>query len=615
MCGITGWIDWNRDLRGEEATVRAMAQTLNKRGPDDLNTYTSPYAALGHARLTVVDPEGGKQPMTRTLGDRHYTLVYNGELYNTEEIRSELYKKGHRFRGHSDTEVLLTSYMEWGPDCLERFNGIFAFVIWDEKKQQAFAARDRLGVKPFFYTEKNGHFIFGSEHKAILAHPDIEPIVDREGLAEVFGLGPSKTPGHGVYKDIDELRSGHALLFSREGLKVWKYWDVKSAPHEDNEEQTIEKLRELFNDAVVRQLVADVPVATFLSGGLDSSAITAVAAQEYKKRNMELHTYSIDYEGNDQYFESSTFTPDPDGPWVEKVTKALGTKHHSLVIDQQSLVKYLTDSVHARDLPGYSDIDSSMLWFCEGIKEGATVALSGECADEIFGGYPWFHSPETSAKEGFPWMRSTEARQNLLSEEWRHKLQLREYTLSRFQETINETPKLEGESEIDAKRRQLFYLNMHWFMAALLERKDRMSMAASLEVRVPFADHRIVEYLWNVPWDMKMMDGREKGLFRRALKGVLPEDVLYRKKSPYPKTFHPAYTKAVVTEFTNILNDRTSPIQELLDKKQLQTILETEGKSFDVPWYGQLMQGPQLIAHLIEINTWLKDYNVKIIDQ
>ena len=615
MCGITGWIDWRRDLRKEAPMVTAMAQTLNKRGPDDLNIFTSLHAAFGHARLIVVDPEGGKQPMSKRHREQTYTMVYNGELYNTEELRRELVKYGHHFEGHSDTEVLLTAYIQWGSDCLGRLNGIFAFVIWDDQQQHMFAARDRMGVKPLFYSHKEGQLLFGSEQKALLAHSDMRPVVDREGLAEIFGLGPSRTPGHGVYKGISELKPAHAMLYSRSGLKVWRYWNVQSHEHTDTEDETIQKLRYLFEDTVRRQLVADVPVATFLSGGLDSSAITAVAAKEYKEHNKgSLHTYSIDYEDNAQYFQSSQFTPDADGPWIKKVSGVLKTKHQNLIMDQQSLVTYLTDSVHAHDLPGYSDIDSSMLWFCEGIKKGATVALSGECADELFGGYPWFHSPETSAKEGFPWMRSTEARQQILSEEWRNKLKLKDYTLSRFQETIEDTPELPGESEIDAQRRQLFYLNMHWFMATLLERKDRMSMAASLEVRVPYADHRLVEYVWNIPWDMKMMDGREKGIFRRALKGILPDDVLHRKKSPYPKTFHPEYAQAVVTELSKILNDSQSPIHELLDKKQLKSILETEGQSFNVPWYGQLMTGPQLIAHLIEINTWLKDYKVEISD-
>jgi asparagine synthase (glutamine-hydrolysing) len=615
LCGITGWIDWNRDLTNETPVVEKMAKTLDRRGPDDLNTWTSLHAAFGHTRLIVVDPAGGKQPMSKKLGQQSYTMIYNGELYNTEDLRKELVKRGHTFNGHSDTEVLLVAYIEWGKDCLSRLNGIFAFAIWDEYRQEAFLARDRLGVKPLFYSERDSRFLFGSELKALLAHPEIEPVVGREGLAEVFGLGPSRTPGHGVFKNIHELRPAHALTFNKNGTKVWRYWDVKSFEHTDNTEKTVEMVRELFKDAVERQLVADVPVATLLSGGVDSSAITAFASEAFQRQGRPtLNTYSIDYEDNEKYFKASKFQPNSDNPWIKKVTDAIGTDHHELVIDNQALADYLKNAVYARDLPGYADVDSSLLWFCERIKKEATVALSGECADEIFGGYPWFHSPETSASDGFPWMRSTAERQSLLNDEWSRKLQLKDYVMQRFNDTLNETPPLDGETGIDAKRRQLFYLNMHWFMTALLDRKDRMSMGASLEVRVPFADHRLVEYVWNIPWDKKMLDGREKGVFRRALKGVLPDDVLYRKKSPYPKTFHPEYTKAVVGWMSEIVNDPHSPLLQFLDKKKVKEIVDSEGKSFDVPWFGQLMTGPQLIAHFAQINTWLKDYNIKVVD-
>lgn len=616
MCGITGWIDWEKNLEKEASTIEDMAASLKHRGPDDLTTWVTRNAVFGHTRLIVIDPAGGKQPMTRMYGGRAFTIVYNGELYNTEDLRQELIREGYRFRGHSDTEVLLTAFIEYGHDLLDKLNGIFAFAIWNEKKQELFMARDRLGVKPLFYSLKNKRLLFGSEQKAILAHPDIRAVVDREGLAEIFGLGPSRTPGHGVYKDMDELRPAHALVFNREHCKIWRYWDVKSDDHRDTEDETITNVRELFHDAVSRQLVADVPLGTFLSGGLDSSAITSITAQEFEKdRRGTLHTYSIDYEDNEKYFEKSKFTPNADAPFVKRVSDFLKTKHNRHIIDNRILADYLRTAVHARDLPGYADVDSSMLWFCERIREDAIVALSGECADEILGGYPWFHSPETSAAQGFPWMRSTEARQSLLTEEWQTNLNLKDYVNTRFEDTVKEVPELEGENEVDAKRRQLFYLNMHWFMATLLDRKDRMSMATSLEVRVPFADHRFVEYLWNVPWDMKMLDGREKGLFRRAMKGTLPESVLYRKKSPYPKTFHPVYTEAVTNWFSEILSDRSSPILEFMDREKLKRIVETGGESFRDPWYGQLMKGPQLIAHLAQINTWLNDYKIEIDDR
>lgn len=615
MCGITGWIDWRNNLSHEHETIRKMAKTIEHRGPDDLTMWLSSRAAFGHARLIVVDPNGGQQPMLKEVNGKSYSLVYNGELYNTEDIRQSLLAKGYKFKGHSDTEVLLTSYIEWGEDCLERFNGIFAFALWDDSKKRLFAARDRLGVKPFFYYEHQGKFLFGSELKAILAHPEVDAIVDRSGLSEVFGLGPSRTPGHGIYKGIDDLRPAHALTYTVDGLKVWRYWNVESKQHEENTDETAEHIRTLFKDTVERQLYADVPVATFLSGGLDSSGISAIAAETFKKKNQgPLHTYSVDYRDNEKYFKSSNFQPNADAPYVEKVSQYLGTSHQNLVIDTEQLVDHLKEAILIRDMPGYADVDASLLWFCKGIKKGATVGLSGECADEIFGGYPWFHSPETSSKEGFPWMRSTEERQALLNDTWRGRLKLKEYSLDRFNESVKETPKLEGESSGDAKRRELFYLNMTWFMTALLDRKDRMSMGASLEVRVPFADHRLVEYVWNIPWEMKMLDGREKGILRKALEGMLPEDVLYRKKSPYPKTHNPQYTKAVTGWLQDIIDKPSSPLLELVDKKKVKDILESHGEAFKVPWFGQLMAGPQLIAHLAQMNYWLEEYNVKIED-
>ncbi|MFT8317960.1 MAG: asparagine synthase (glutamine-hydrolyzing) [Sporolactobacillus sp.] len=616
MCGITGWVDWRSDLRGQGPTVKKMAQTMDHRGPDDLNIWVSEKAAFGHARLVVVDPENGRQPMKKTVNQTEYVLIYNGELYNTEEIRKDLLQAGYTFTGHSDTEVLLTAYIEWQEQCLDHFNGIFAFAIWDPKRQRLFAARDRLGVKPLFYKEQNGRLLFGSEIKAILAHPDVLPAIDREGLSEIFGLGPSRTPGHGVYLGIDELRPAHAMTYTTDGLHIWRYWNVRSKRHTDNVEETAAHVRYLLKDAVERQLFADVPVTTFLSGGLDSSGISAIAAEYFKKKNRgPLHTYSIDYINNEQYFHKSKFQPNSDAPFIQEVADYLGTVHHNLIINNEQLVSYLKKAITVRDMPGYADVDSSLLWLCEGIKKEFTVALSGECADEIFGGYPWFHSPETSAKEGFPWMRSTEARQELLNDKWGSRLKLKDYALMRFNETVAETPRLDGESGVDAKRRELFYLNMNWFMTALLDRKDRMSMGASLEVRVPFADHRLVEYLWNVPWDMKMLHGREKGILREALKGYLPDDVLYRKKSPYPKTYHPEYTRAVSAWLQQAINNPASPLLELIDKQKIQSIIDSKGASFKVPWFGQLMSGPQLIAHLAMINEWLETYHVDIVDR
>lgn len=589
-----------------------MTETLTLRGPDDSDLWISQHVAFGHKRLAVIDLEGGKQPMHKTHHNITYTLVYNGELYNTEELRKELQQRGYSFKTSSDTEVLLTAYIEWKEECVRYLNGIFAFGVWNSAAQELFMARDRLGVKPLFHLESHGSFIFGSELKAILAHDDVKVEVDYSGLAEIFGLGPSRTPGHGIFKGIRELRPGHALTFSKNGLKVWRYWNVESHEHTEGTDETAKRVRSLLVDAVERQLITDVPLSTFLSGGLDSSAITAIASDYFKANGKgALSTFSFDYKGNDQYFKTSKFQPSRDQPWIEKVSDYFATNHHNEVITGFELVHLLKESVVLRDQPGMADIDSSLLWFSRRVKKHTTVSLSGECADEIFGGYPWFHDVSTQ-EENFPWMRSLDARVNLLLPEWQHKLNLKTYVTERYKETIQETPRLAGESQEDARRRELFYLNMQWFMAQLLDRKDRMSMGASLEVRVPFADHKLVEYVWNIPWKMKNVDGREKGILRKALKGLLPEDVLYRKKSPFPKTFQPEYTRQVVNWMNEILADSHSPLFQFVKRNRIEAIVKSEGKEFNEPWYGQLMTGPQLIAHLCQIDYWLRVYDVKV---
>ncbi len=615
MCGITGWIHYKRNLTNQENIVEKMAEKLSKRGPDETNTWVSPHAVFGHKRLIVVDPEGGRQPMSITHQGHMYTICYNGELYNTEDLRAVLRGKGYTFNGHSDTEVLLISYIEWREECVNHLNGIFAFSVWDSQKEHVFIGRDRMGVKPLFYSEKDGGLLLGSEIKALLAHPDVKPEVTHGGLSEVLGLGPSRTPGEGVFKGVKELRPAHAMTFSKDGLKSWRYWNVKSEKHVDSFADTVSNVRFLLSDAIKRQLVSDVPLCSFLSGGVDSSAITAIAANTYRDEGKgRLHTYSIDYEENDQYFTKSDFQPNSDAPWIDKMSSEFNTIHHRCVISQQELKDYLIEAVHVRDLPGMADVDSSLLWFCKEIKDEFTVGLSGECADEIFGGYPWFHREDDFNRRGFPWMRSVDERQGLLKDDWKKKLNLQEYVLAQYDKTVAETPLLDGENEIETKRRQLFYLNLIWFMTTLLDRKDRMSMGASLEVRVPFADHRLVEYVWNIPWEMKMHENREKGILRKALEGILPNEVLYRKKSPYPKTHHPVYTKLVSDWLEEILADRSSVLYELFNEQKLKEIVKTGGSAFKVPWYGQLMTGPQLLAHLGQIHVWFKDYNIQIVE-
>ncbi|WP_334293325.1 asparagine synthase (glutamine-hydrolyzing) [Anaerovirgula multivorans] len=612
VCGIVGWTNLKEDISTQRHIIESMTCQLSKRGPDDVAIFQKKDVLFGHRRLVVVDPEGGKQPMTRRIGDYAYTVIYNGELYNTEDLRKELIEKGHRFHSYSDTEVLLVSYIEWGIDCVKKFNGIFAFGIWDEKERSLFMARDPLGVKPLFYTKAGNHFMFASEIKALLAHPLVEPIVGEEGIAEIFGLGPARSPGNGVYKNIHEVPPAHWLLYKNEGYKLKQYWQLESKEHTDSFETTVEHVRHLLIDAIERQLVSDVPVCTFLSGGVDSSAISSVAANAFRRDGKgQLNTYSIDYVDNNLYFKANEFQPNSDSAYIEMMKNHIGSEHHNILLDIPQLFTALEDAVKANDLPGMADVDSSLYLFCKEVRKNATVALSGECADEIFGGYPWFTRAEDITADTFPWAKSTKERMGIISKGFRN-ISLEDYVAAKYEETIKEVPRLDGESQQQNRMRELFYLNMKWFMITLLNRKDRMSMANSLEVRVPFADYRLVEYLWNVPWEMKYHTQQEKGLLRKAIQGILPEKVLNRKKSPYPKTHHPLYTKMVQQKMKEILQDTTSPLLDVINISRVMEITETGGASFGRPWFGQLMTGPQLLAFLIQVNIWMKEYKVRI---
>jgi asparagine synthase (glutamine-hydrolysing) len=614
MCGITGWVDWNKNLTNYPTILENMTETLSDRGPDASGTWLSGHCALGHRRLSIIDPTNGAQPMYRKYGGHNFTIVYNGELYNTLELRRDLEARGHTFRTHCDTEVLLVSYIEWGRAAVDRLNGIFAFAIWSERDQSLFLCRDRVGVKPLFYSHSNGVFLFGSEPKSILANPSFQAEIGPDGLAEIFAVGPARTPGHGVYREMNELKPGHFLVYDRNGLRTETYWKVEAREHEDDLERTAQKVRELLQDTVERQLVSDVPVCTLLSGGLDSSALTAFAAKHYEQNGLgKLHTYSIDYVDNDKHFKSSAFTPNPDRPWIEKMTEFLGTEHHYKFFDTPELVTTLEDVVYARDLPGMADVDASLLLFCREIKKNATVAISGEAADEIFGGYPWFHRDDALNANTFPWSLHTGVRAELLKPELAEWIRPVEYVEDRYAQALAEVPRLAKEhSGRLGRMREMSYLNITRFMPTLLDRKDRMSMAAGLEVRVPFCDHRLIEYVFNIPWEMKMAGDREKGILRKALEGVLPDDVLYRKKSPYPKTHNPNYLHAVRAWVEQILGDSSSPILQFINVDKIREMIRGESELFDVPFFGQLMTGPQLFAYLAQVNTWLKHHKVTV---
>ena len=605
MCAIAGYVD----LLATKETPEKMLATMVRRGPDGTGRYSHGPCTLLHARLAVIDPAGGAQPMGCDHRGEHYEIVYNGELYNTAAVRRELEALGHIFRGHSDTEVVLHSYAQWGEDCVEKFNGIFAFAVWEQRRGRLFLARDRIGVKPLFYKLHEGGLLFASEIKTILAYPTVRAEVDEDGVSEILLLGPGRTPGCGVFRGIMELEPGCRGYYEGGRLSLSRYWKLRDREHRDTFEETAEQVRYLVTDAIRAQMVSDVPLGAFLSGGLDSSLICAVCSGEMKKEGKCLTTFSVDYADQEKHFRPNKFQPNSDRWFIERMKEELGCQHHWSVLTPEELVETLEEATCARDLPGMADVDFSLLTFCRQIRRYVTVALSGECADEIFGGYPWYRDPEVRAVDGFPWAQNTKQRLGFLRpEKLRHTGE--DYIRDRYLRTLSQCDILPDTSAEERRMKEMMNLNFRWFMQTLLDRKDRMSMYSGLEVRVPFCDYRIAEYLYAVPWEYKDYRGREKGLLRKAMEGVLPEEVLYRKKSPYPKTFDPRYFQMVSERLKDLLQKGDSPLLQIVRKEALEELLTAE---YAWPWYGQLMNVPQTVAYMLQIDCWLKRYNVDIL--
>lgn len=615
MCGIAGFCSFERDfLQNAELwrkTLVDMRVSIAHRGSDSSGEYLCEHAGLSHARLSIRDLSFGTQPLVRKVCGEEYAIVYNGEVYNVDEIKPLLISAGYQFETTTDTEVILYAYIEYGIDFVSKLNGIYAFAIWDANKEQLVLYRDRIGVKPLFYTVKDNTVIFGSEIKALFCHPSVVPELDADSFREVFGIGPARTPGNGVFKDIFEILPGHYKVFSTNGSKDNRYWKLNAREHTDSYDQTVDTVSFLVRDAITRQMVADVPVCSFLSGGIDSSIVTAVASNFLQSSGARLNTFSFDFRGNDTFFSANAFQPERDRPFVDLMLGNYDLNHTYLECNESDLVELLFTVVDARDLPGMADIDASLLYFCSLVSTRNKVALTGECADEIFGGYPWFIKDELISANGFPWSSEIGVRTELLAPDFARELRLDEYIGDKYMASVRSVPCLAGEQPSDAKRREITYLNIEWFMQTLLDRMDRMSMYYSLEARVPFADHRIIEYVYNVPWDMKYRNGVAKSLLRDACRDLLPETLLLRRKSPFPKTYHPNYEHLLSERLREIIGSPNSPIIPLVDKKKVLSLLKAPAE-YGKPWFGQLMAGPQLMAYLIQVNYWMERFGVHL---
>lgn len=598
MCGIAGIFDEVHCLENQNHIFRQMIQSMKHRGPNDEGLYMDEHVALMHTRLSIVDLECGKQPMQ--IGK--HIIVYNGECYNTDELRNQLIDEGAIFHTKSDTEVILMSYLYYKEKCLDYINGIFAFAIYDIEHQEMFLARDPMGVKPLFYTLVDKTLLFANEMKTLFAHPLVRPVLDIHGIHQIAYLGPGRIQGSGVFKNIYELKGGEYGVYSSSSFHIHSYFKLNDTQHIDDYDTTVKQVTKLVVDSVERQLISDVPLGCFLSGGLDSSIIVAIAANAYKKQNKILPTFSLEFENNDEYFSPNYYQPSSDIPYINMMVNTFQTKHTKIKLNNKDLMDALYKAVDARDLPGMADIDTSLLCFCEKVKKHVDVVLSGECADEIFGGYPWF---KDGIVNHFPWTKNIDYRNSLLNE--KYQIDYKTYIQELCHSSIHKAPLNIEDSKEDMLNKQMTYLNMNWFMKTLLDRKDRMSMASGLEARVPFCDKNIIQYVYSIPKSYKSINSQEKGILREAMKDILPQEILERKKNPFPKTHHPEYLKMLRIELLKLRNHE--PIWKIFNRHEVFQLCSIES---EIPWYGQLMTTPQTIAYFLQINYWLKKYKIII---
>ncbi|MGW1676720.1 asparagine synthase (glutamine-hydrolyzing) [Saccharopolyspora sp. NPDC002376] len=607
MCGISGWIDFQRDLTREQPAIDAMCDTMSCRGPDARGTWVAPHAALGHRRLAIIDLPGGAQPMTSPDGD--VVIVYSGEAYNFTELRDELRRRGHRFTTDSDTEVVLHGYLEWGAKVAEHLNGMFAFAVWDSRTEQLLLIRDRMGIKPLYYYPTEQGVLFGSEPKAILANPLAEKVVDADGLRELFT--PVKTPRQAVWAGMSEVEPGTVLTVDRNGLREHTYWQLSAVEHTDDQQATVQHVRELLDDIVARQLISDVPRCVLLSGGLDSSAITALAGLELSRSGEQVRSFAVDFLGQAENFVPDDLRATPDTPYVHDVAQHVGSQHQDIVLAPDALAAPAARraTVQARDLPmGMGDMDQSLYLLFKAIREHSTVALSGESADEVFGGYQWFHDPKVREADTFPWLAAVRAHHDgqsqVLDPQVQDVLSLESYVADRYRESLAVVPTLDGESAFERRMREISYLHLTRFVRILLDRKDRMSMAVGLEVRVPFCDHRLVEYVFNAPWSLKNFDGREKSLLRHATADALPKSVVERVKSPYPSTQDPKYAAALQGQVSDLVAAGSEALS-LLNGELLRDALAQDPANIDTPTR-------YTFERALDLATWFDIHNPTI---
>jgi len=611
MCGITGWVDYTRDLAHQRQVLGAMTDTLALRGPDASGSWQHRNALLGHRRLAIIDLSGGVQPMTyRFATGKEVALVYTGEVYNHHALRERLRQAGHVFHTRSDTEVVLHAYLEWGEQCCDHLNGMFAFAVFDGRDGHFLLVRDRLGVKPLYYTRHQQGLLFGSEIKAILAHPEVASTLDAVGLVDALSLSRGTT--RTAFRGVSELPPGHRLSWRPQGqVKISRYWQLQRREHQDDVATTVERTRELLDNALGEQLHADVPVCSLLSGGLDSTLLTAMAQQRLvAEQGGAVNSFSVDFVGQAEQFQSDAFRPERDQPYALAAAQYIGSRHQTILIDNRELVSDLARLAvyRANDSAAtFGDVDTSLYLLFKAIRAHSTVAISGEAADEVFGGYAWFRDPQAVAAARFPWLSRMQLLQpELINPEFNRACDFAQYQDSCYHQALDSVDHLPGDSPQERRMREICHMHLQRWLPILLDRKDRLSMAASLEVRVPFTDHSLVEYVYNVPWSIKGKDGEEKWLLKQAGADRVPPAVLQRRKSPYPTSANLAYERFLRERTRQLLEARDRPVFQVVDHSGLAAELRQPEGYFN----SQLRRNNLETA--LALDTWLREYRLTV---
>lgn len=593
-------------LASLEQIADQMLKSLSHRGPDGAYRMSSPDGIL-MGNLLITDESGSTIVPTQGKGAlSHLYITMEDGIYNYDQLCSQLEGQNISTKNLSHPEILLYLYHLYGERFATILQGGFAIAIADTRLHKVVLFRDPLGVKPLFYHHEKERFLFASEIKGLLACPGVKATMDIQGMHQVFSLGPAHVPGTTMYQDIYEVRPGRCITYTRQGLSESTFWHLQATRHEENYEETIKHAGYLLTDAIHRQFHSEASPCCLLSGGLDSSLITALAENESKEK---LKTFSFDFTDSSTYFSANSFQPSLDRPYVIQMAGHFHTDHTFLECSAKTQASYLSQAVIAQDGPCMADIASSLIYFCSQVAKHSKVAFTGECADELFCGYPWYHRKEMQDANTFPWAMDLSPRKMLLKDSFLDKLQMDAYVKNVYENCCNQVSYLPEDTAANRNHRRLFVLTTQFFMQTLVDRMDRAAAITGIQAICPFCDTRLAEYLYNVPWEMKAKDGEVKHVLREIAKPLLPDSITQRKKSPYPKNYNPQYEQILCQEMLHILQHPGHPIRDFLDPEKTIQFCHA-AKDYGKPWYGQLMAGPQLLAYYLQTDFWLRHYHV-----